>query len=164
MATTRKRNDPYEQKIYVNSSAEVGKYYLNVPGPGINLPFFEDPHIRIQKWGANMMTNTIGVENDLLGKTRPINSGFLDTTTYQETAAITKTVQYPVMQSYVEQSRASHPAWMYRDLEQTNWSFPILNPQYAPGNYMPGTFGLGRGMHENISTRILEQNNYKPDY
>jgi hypothetical protein len=157
MASTRRRDDLYQRKLQAEASAALGKYQLNVPGPGTNLPFWEDPHIRLQKWGANMMTHTIAVEDDLLGKTKPINYRAGDLKTYQETAVETRPLSFPTMQPFVEETRASHPAWMYKDLAQSNWSFPLLNPQYAPGEYMPGTFGLGRGIVENVSTRILER-------
>jgi hypothetical protein len=161
MANTRKRSDPYQQYLYVNCSAGLGKYMLDVPGPGNNVPFLEDPHIRLQRWGANMTTHTIDVEEDLLGKTRPINYHSMDNDTYQDRAVATQRVEFPSNQPFVEESRASHPAWTYRDVEQNYWSFPLLNPQYAPGDYMPGSFGVGKGIHENISTRLLEVDYYK---
>jgi len=160
MASTRIRSDPYEQWLNVESAAGLGKYMLNTPGPGTYLPFVEDPHIRLQHWGANMMTHTMDVEEDLLGKTRLINYRNQDTLTFEDRSVATQVVQYPTMQPFVEETRASHPAWLYKDLEHNNWSFPILNPQHSPGEFMPGTFGLGKGIRENISTRILEKDNY----
>jgi hypothetical protein len=105
-----------------------------------------------------MMTNTIGVEDDLMGKTRPINYRSVDRFTYLEKAVGTQSVAFPSTQPMVEESRASHPAWLYREKEWNNWETPLLNPQYAPGDYMPGTFGLGKGIIENISSRIVEKN------
>jgi hypothetical protein len=159
MATTRSRDDYLQRKLQAQESAGAGKYALNVPGPGAYVPFYEDPHMRLQKWGANLMTNTIGVEEDLMGRTRPINYRSVDKFTYLEKAVGTQGVAFPSTQPMVEESRASHPAWTYRDKEWNNWETPILNPQNAPGEYMPGTFGLGKGIIENISTRIIEKNN-----
>lgn len=47
-------------------------------------------------------------------------------------------------------SRVTHPAWTYRDLEQTNWYYPQLNPQE----------NVCFPFQNNLSTRILEKNNY----
>jgi hypothetical protein len=53
---------------------------------------------------------------------------------------------------FVEESRASHPSWMYRDLEQTRWEVPFLNP----------LANVEKGFHDNIQTRILEKDYYVP--
>ena len=71
MAFTRFHDDSARIKKQVEESSFVGRYMLNTPGPGDNLPFFEDPQLRLQKWGANLKTNTVNMESDLLGLTRP---------------------------------------------------------------------------------------------
>jgi hypothetical protein len=69
-----------------------------------------------------------------------------------------KAVNAPLVQSYghyqpfVEESRATHPAWMYRENDRERWEEPWINPQY----------GLEKPFHENIPTRILEKDNYVP--
>jgi hypothetical protein len=52
----------------------------------------------------------------------------------------------------VEESRASNPAWTYKDLEQSRWDYPLINPQA----------NLEKQFHENVQTRILEKDNFKP--
>ena len=70
---------------------------------------------------------------------------------YLKTAVDSSPISYPSAQpSFVEQSRVTHPAWTYRDLEQTNWSYPQLNPQE----------NVCFPFQNNLSTRILEKNNY----
>jgi hypothetical protein len=162
MAFTRFHDDPYRIRKSVEESAGLGKYMLNVPGPGNFVAFSEDPQIRLQRWGANMMTNTVNLESDLFNLPRKINHNALDSRPYRENAVATHTVAFPIAQPFVEESRASHPAWMYKDKEHTNWSYPQLNPQYRPGSYAEGSFGLARGFHENISTRILEKDFFQP--
>jgi hypothetical protein len=162
MSFTRFHDDPARIKKQVEESSFSGKYYLNVAGPGNYVPFFEDPQFRLQKFGTNIRTNTINLESDLLGLTRKINHNFLDSKTYEDFAVSSRKVDFPVKQPIVEESRASHPAWMYRDLEQSNWSYPQLNPQFARGSYQQGSFGLPREFNENISTRILEKDYYVP--
>lgn len=51
-------------------------------------------------------------------------------------------------QPFVEESRASHPAWMYRGCDQTRWETPLIDPQ----EYVAIPFA------HNIQTRILEKN------
>ena len=46
MAFTRFHDDSYRMKKQVQESSNVGSYYLNTPGPGMNLPYERDPHIR----------------------------------------------------------------------------------------------------------------------
>ena len=61
-------------------------------------------------------------------------------------------ISYSSQQPYVQESRASHPAWMYKDLEHPVWEQPIVNPQA----------NLEKPFHDNIQTRILEKDYYKP--
>ena len=61
-------------------------------------------------------------------------------------------ISYPVSQPFVLESRASHPAWMYRDLEHPVWEEPMVNPLE----------NLEKPFHDNIQTRILEKDYHKP--
>jgi len=164
MAFSRFFDDPQKIKKRNEDSSFGMQYNLNVPGPGNHVPLMNDPHIRMQKWGANMMTNTVHVESDLYGLSRKLNHGShdADSKLYTDYSVKTQSVQFPTISSFVEESRASHPAWMYRDLEQSNWSYPQLNPQHRAGDYVEGSFGLARGFYENIDTRKLEQDNHVP--
>ena len=40
---------------------------LNVPGNGDKPSYFEDPFIRLQNWGGNLMTNPVDLESNLMG-------------------------------------------------------------------------------------------------
>jgi len=162
MSFTRFHDDPARIRKQVEESSFSGKYNLNVPGPGNYIPFFEDPQFRLQKFATNIMTNSVNLESDLLGLTRKVNHNKLDSNNYSEFVASSRKVTFPTKRPIIEESRASHPAWMYRDLEQSNWSFPQLNPQYAPGCFTEGSFGLSRQFNENISTRILEKDYFIP--
>ena len=70
MSFTRFNYDEARTKKQLQESISVGLYHLDVPGPGINTPFLEDPHIRLQKWGSNLRTNTLELENDFRGLNR----------------------------------------------------------------------------------------------
>jgi hypothetical protein len=150
MAFTRFHDDPYRIRAQAQDSSFSGRYNLDVPGPGINLPFFEDPQLRIQKWGANLQTNTIGLENDLFGLTKKLNCDTM-ANNYKNIAVPTSKLSYPVEHPMVEESRATNPAWMYRDLEHPRWETPWINPQA----------NVEKKFHDNIQTRILEKDFFK---
>ena len=50
MSFTRFHDDPARIKKQIQDSSFSGRYMLNVPGQGTDLPFVEDPHIRLQHW------------------------------------------------------------------------------------------------------------------
>jgi hypothetical protein len=61
-------------------------------------------------------------------------------------------MSFPTADPFVNESRATHPAFLYRTVEMNRWETPIHNPQT----------NLEKGFHENIQTRILEKDNYVP--
>jgi hypothetical protein len=150
MAFTRFHDDPYRIQMQVQNSSFEGRYMLDVPGVGLNMPFFQEPQMRLQKWGANLQTNTVNLESDLFGMTRKINRDNMDLNDYKQSAVSTTPMTFPVTSPFVEESRVSHPAWTYKDLEQNHWEHPWLNPQN----------GLEPKFHSNIQTRILEKDYY----
>jgi len=150
MAFTRFHDDPNRIKKQSDESSFVGRYMLNTPGQGTDLPFFEDPHIRLQGWGANLRNDTVNLESDLKGMTRPLNRDNITSNNYKEQAKEPWSVSYKKTEPFVQETRASHPAWMYKDLEQTRWDSPYLNPQH----------GLEKGFQENQLTRNLEKDHY----
>lgn len=149
MAFTRFHDDPYRIKKQIEESSGAGRYYLNTPGQGMDLPFIEDPQIRLQGWGANLRTNTVNLESDLFGMTRQLNRDLVD---YKSHSVTTSHIGYNDKKPFIEESRVTHPAWMYKDLEQSRWEAPYLNPLN----------GLEKVFNENIQTRILEKDHYVP--
>lgn len=150
MAFTRFHDDIYRMEKEMQEVTGAGRYMLNVPGNGAKPCFMEDPHIRMQKWGANLMTNTVNVESDLMGLTRSANRDYLGQNNYQKKAVETFPVAYPTCGGGTDQSRATHPAWLVRDLEQTNWTKLPLDPQA----------NVCMQFQNNLSTRLLEKENY----
>jgi hypothetical protein len=150
MSFTRFRDDPYRIQKQVDESSFVGRYMLNTPGQGINLPFLEDPQIRLQKWGANLHTNPVNLESDLLGLTRKYNRDLPSINQYQNHSIKSKQNTYSTTQSSVNESRTSHPAWTYKDLEQNRWETPKLNPLN----------GIEPEFKTNIQTRIIEKDSF----
>ncbi len=152
MSFTRFHDDPHRIKKQIDESSFTGRYMLNTPGPGMDLPFSEDPHIRLQKWGANLQTNTVNLESDLLGLSRKQNRDNIAINQYSKAQPSSSRPNYRTEQPFVEESRSSHPAWMYKDLEQTRWEQPLLNPLN----------GLDKQFVDNVQSRILEKDNFSP--
>ena len=63
MAFTRYNYDDCRTKKKLQESTGPGRYRLNVPGNGSKPCFFNDPQIRLQKWGANL-ENVINILNN----------------------------------------------------------------------------------------------------
>ena len=152
MAFTRFKYDECRTTKAQQQATDPGRWILNVPGNGLNPCYMEDPHIRIQKWGANLRTNTINLESDLLGVNRDIGRDCLGQN-YQKYDVANEAIKYPKCNNvFTEESRTTNPAWMIRDLEQVDWYYPPLNPQ--ENTCFP--------FENNISTRILEKDYFTP--
>ena len=153
MANTRFYYDDCRTKKRLQESTGPGRYMLDVPGNGSHPCYIEDPQIIIQKWGANLRTNTINLESDLMGVNRQIGRDCLGKDNYKNYNVENKEIQYPNCNNlFTEQSRATNPAWWYRDLEQVDWYYPPLNPQ--ENTCFP--------FEANLSTRILEKDYFTP--
>ena len=151
MAFTRFHDDPYRIEKQLQESTDKGRYMLNVPGNGTNMPVITDPYIRMQKWGGNRMTNIVNLESDLMGLTRKTNRDCKKENDYTTNKASSSKINYPINESTItEQPRATNPAWTARDLEQVNWQILHFNPQ----NHACMDFNT------NISTRIIEKENF----
>ena len=70
MSFTRFNYDANRTQKLLQESTFAGRYILNTPGPGANLPFMEDSQVRLQKWGANAHNEGANIESELRGLTR----------------------------------------------------------------------------------------------
>ena len=153
MACTRFFYDDCRTKKSLQQATDPGRWILNVPGNGADLPYIEDPQIIIQKWGANLRTNTINLESSLLGVNRQLSRDCLGKDNYQIYDVANEKISYPNCNNlFTEESRAIAPAWMVRDKEQVDWYYPPLNPQ--ENTCMSFT--------NNLNTRILEKDYFTP--
>jgi hypothetical protein len=134
-------------------STNPGRYHLNVPGPSNTTRYQENPFIRMQKFGANNMTNPVNLESDLMGLTRNLNNDCMPFK-YDNHIPNTQKKTFESCQVMTEQSRAIMPAWTARDLEQTNWYILPLNPQE----------NVCRPFENNLNTRILEKDYFTAKY
>tara|TARA_Y100001980_G_C14444074_1_gene229489 strand:- start:197 stop:697 length:501 start_codon:yes stop_codon:yes gene_type:complete len=165
MAFTRFHDDPCRIQKYLEESTNVGNYEINVPGVGAKPSFINDPHLRMQKWGANLSENKTELESDLMGITRKLNKDYIKENNYLNNQHLYNQNIYPVYQDEItHQPRATNPAWTLRELDSintpnipNNFKYLLLDPQEHV--CMP--------FHNNISSRIVEKdyfsinNNYK---
>jgi hypothetical protein len=104
----------------------------------------------MQKWGSNLMTNTVNLESDLMGLSRSANRDCIKLNNYKTHEAQSKKVTYPSAEPITDQTRATHPAWTYRDLEQVDWYTLPLNPQE----------NVCLSFQNNLDTRLIAKDNY----
>lgn len=154
MAFTRFHDDPYRIQKQLQESTDIGRYVMNVPGNGEQPYYVNDPHLRMQKWGGNLMTNSINLESDLFGLTRTLNRDCREQNDYNIHKVQTNEINYPTIKTVTDQSRSTHPAWLYKDLEQNNFKILHLNPQE----------NTCINFNYNLNTRVLEKDSYTPQY
>ena len=157
MAFTRFHDDEARIMKELQQSTGPGRWILNVPGNGDKPSYMADPQIRIQTWGGNLMTNSINLESELLGLTRRINHDCLGENLYTspKNQVETQKIEYPTNKDLTTgQSRVTNPAWMYRDLEQTRWETPFINPIVKAN--------LDKQFIENVSSRITAKDAFTP--
>jgi hypothetical protein len=153
MSFTRFKYDNCRTIKDLQQQTGEGRWILNVPGNGSNPCYIEDPQIIIQKWGANLRTNTINLESELLGINRHLSKDCLGKDNYKNYNVPNQAIKYPTCNNlFTEQSRATNPVWWYRDLEQVDWQYPPLNPQV----------NVCIPFENNLSTRILEKDYFTP--
>ena len=152
MSFTRFRDDDARVQEQLHNLTHTGRYQINTPGPGSDIPFMEDPHMRLEKYGANLRTNKVGIESDLKGLTRKLNRDLLDENDYKKMETESHIRSHSTRAPYVEESRASHPAWTYKDLEQSRWEIPFVNPQT----------NIEQPFNFNLNSRVLAKDNFLP--
>lgn len=147
MASTRISNDKLRVYKNVQQSTDVGRYVLNVPGNGLDVPFVQDPHVRMQLWGANHMKDIISVENSLKNIDRPL---IRETLNYKEsyyTKPDESKMTYSEKSFGVVDSYISQPAWNLRDKENTRErGFP--EEENDSHIFLPFNYNLGTRMQE----------------
>ena len=134
MSFTRFNYDPCRTKKLLEESTGPGRYMLNKPGWGDKPCFFSDPQIRMQEWGTNLRRvpggAPIDINSDLLGITRPLTKDCTKKDFPFAGVVFSMKNQYPTCSKEItSQSRATHPAFLYRDLEQSNRYPLFLDPQ-----------------------------------
>jgi len=113
----------------LQQSTGPGRYVLEVPGP-LNMTWTEDPYCRAQRWGGNLAEDVFHINNAFSGRTIPLNRGLIPSVA--PTFVPAEYVQNQQVDTQVlttEQSRASLPAFLFRDLEQNHAYYLMYDPQ-----------------------------------
>ena len=90
----------------------------------------EDPHIRLEKWGANLDNNAIDLESDLRGMTRTVNRDEVPKNTHltHQVDRIERGMSR-LNSSATDQSRATNPTWWHKEEQQYRPDILFYNPQ-----------------------------------
>ena len=150
MASTRISNDKIRIQKQVQQSTDVGRHVMNVPGNGLDIPFIEDPHVRMQDWGANRVNDIIGVENSLLNIDRPLMRDAKECSSCYYSKPDMSKRNYASESFDIMNSHISQPAWNLRGAEYTE---PMGYPMESNDAHinMPFNNNLGTRMHEKDS-------------
>jgi len=151
MAFSRFSDDPCRIEKGLQESTGPGRYMLNVPGNGVNMPFNLDPHMRLQKWGGNRSDDIVNVESELFSISRGANRDLIGDGYDHRYAMKIGRPGYPLFHSQTDETRATNPAWTLRDMEQINVTYLPLNPQE----------NVEMKFSNNLNTRNIERDNYK---
>jgi hypothetical protein len=122
MAFTRFSSDDARQQKRLEESVYTGIYHLNTPGN--QLAFIEDPHIRLQKWGGNLRTNTCNLEGDLRGTNKPLSRH-----TLPNKKVPTKKTNHSSASFNISETLSTHPSWHYREATQHRNHILLDDPQ-----------------------------------
>lgn len=129
MSFTRIHDEPCRIKKELQQMTDIGRYMINQPGPGAEVGFAEDPHIRLQGWGANLRTNTINTESDLRGLTRSLTKDSVLLNQYDKMRTSNQSLRYGTITASTEESRSIMPPWTTKDAEIRRWDFLHKDPQ-----------------------------------
>ena len=151
MACTR--SDVCERILTVDKYNQGLSYMLNVPGNGTTPDYFDDPQIRLQKFGANLSANVVDINSKLEGVNKQLNRDHLVKNTRDPAFNPDyHRYTYPVIKSAItDQPRATNPAWELRSLEQSRWDYLPENPQLH----------TEISFTNNIDSRMTEKDDYK---
>jgi len=150
MSFTRFRYDDAREEKRLQESTDPGRWVVNVPGngPTPETPdFMEDPHIRLTHWAGNLASNPLAVEDDLRGMTRRLNRDEPEYTYKSHATARTRAPTAAANRTLTtDQSRATDPAWMVRDIDTTRWEILMKDPQAH--TQIPFSHNVGSRMGE----------------
>ena len=146
MAFTRFHDDPLRIEKDLIEKTYTGIYQLTTPGTGEC--YVRDPHVRLQKWGANLRTNSFEI-NESLRRNKQLmryDQPFVKPESSMK--------DQPVRSFETDESRATLPAWTFREKNQTRQEFLLDDPQRTV--WIP--------FDNNCPTRMLEKDHYQSQY
>jgi len=160
MSFTRFHDDPCRINKQLQQQTDPGRWILETPGNGVSPDYIIDPFIHLQKWGANLWTNSTDVESSFLGLGRTLNRDNPNDNKSIKLNFITnnKKNSYNSTKEFLrtEQSRSILPAWVLRDnivKDDINKDILLYNPQDHCNTLIP--------FESYTDTRILNKKYYE---
>lgn len=152
MSFTRFNYDEARSVKRLQESTGPGRWVLNVPGQGCTPCYFEDPQIRLQKWGANLRgcesNHPVDIASYLDGRTQKNNQ----TCSHQQKTIKTTKKSFSTCTPFTDESRVTHPTFLYRGVDNTRWEYPLSDPQ----------LNVEKDFQSNLSSRLIEKDNFIP--
>ena len=153
MSFTRFHDDPARiQKANIENT-HMNEYVFNVPGngKGMKSQYFSDPRIRLQHTGVSMQKDLIGLENSLRNMGTPLNKDHINKNDYKTRTPSFNPIRKDVYENVItSESRATHPAFEYREKKQHRSDYLFEDPQKK--THIP--------FQHNLDTNILEKDYY----
>lgn len=151
MSFTRFHDDECRIAKRNMETSAMNDYVFNVPG-NLNSQsvYFSDPHMRMQKTGGPIYRNMIGIENELKGLKMSINNKDSENYKSHSSSYYMKTGVSNKDDEVVEESRASHPVFHYREMSTYFPEYPLLDPQEH----------VEQMFESNLDTNLLEKDYY----
>lgn len=129
MSFTRFNYDDARTKKNLQQATDPGKYVLCVPGQGERILFAEDPHTRATKWGGNLREVKGGHPIDIWSD---LDNRGIKTTKFGRVnmgSVQSNSIVYPNLKPYTNETRATHPASNYRNMEIGRTHVLLTDPQ-----------------------------------
>lgn len=139
MSNSRIGADPCRIMKHNEQSTMPGRWAIDVPGPGTDAPYMEDPHVRVQKWAGNLRTHSMHLQNTFMrGLAQEPRDCITNKSIFKGGV---NDISSPIFSTSsrgltTEQSRAICPAWTLRGLEGDAWVEPVA-PKNNMNPFMP---------------------------
>jgi hypothetical protein len=144
MAFTRFSNDEVVLNKKLEESRFPGMYHLNCPGNGLNNPYIDDVHVRLQKWGSNLCRDTTNIDSNL----KNLNTKLSKSNKNNNFNIIQN--NYPTRSFLIDDTRHSLPIHLFRELEKQRENYPQRNSDKFNENNFP----------TNLDSRKLQRDIY----
>lgn len=129
MASTRFYYDTCRINKQVEESTAHERYVFGTPGPGSHVAFETNPYFRLQRYGANLTSNSLNVENDLRGLTRVLTHDCMNYKTHSVPYSL---IYKDLGTQYtdVDETRTTNPAFLLLDQDISEYRFQPLFRDY----------------------------------
>lgn len=147
MAFTRFHDDPARIEKALLEKTYTGRYQLNTPGNG-RTTYVDDIHVRLQGGGYNLQTNPFEVNESLRRNKKLVKYD----QAYVKAESDRK--EHSTIGFGVDETRASLPAWTFREKNQSREDYLFMDPQR----------NIWFKFDNNCPTRMLEKDYYTSKY